>query len=254
MRIQSSFKDYYDWVQHAYGGGDPKIIYARRPLRALLDAQAKDEKDSQIRKSVMGDVDVFVEQWERLRPPFRLVRPGTDLEEGVVRWLAVCGKVWPMLNVGERGLEAKWEIVDVDRHQQYLRPVRFQQFDDKDREWLETIRQYVAPGQELKQVVALAKVLRSPVFTITSDGWAPDWKARDWSAPWCVTVDASCPVLGEIGLPALYPAEQLYQDLSYFLCNRMQASPDMAPRTPMTDKEKISQHGFDLKQSFRHRK
>jgi len=69
-----------------------------------------------------------------------------------------------------------------------------------------------------------------------------------------VRVDENIPILGDIGLAAVYPAEQLYQDLSYFIVNTMKDSPDMAKPSSITDKEKISSHGFDLKMSFRHRK
>jgi kynurenine formamidase len=60
-------------------------------------------------------------------------------------------------------------------------------------------------------------------------------------------------VLADLGLPRIYDAQQLYQDLSYFLGNQMHENPDTKPPVNISDKDRIAQHGFD-QQSFRHRK
>lgn len=65
------------------------------------------------------------------------------------------------------------------------------------------------------------------------------------------------PNLSEIkGLAKVYTPEQIYQDISYWVTNVLNTSPDVQPAgaPPQTDKEKIVAHGLDLKQSFRHRK
>ncbi|MCM1129482.1 MAG: hypothetical protein NC211_06685 [Alistipes senegalensis] len=47
------------------------------------------------------------------------------------------------------------------------------------------------------------------------------------------------PLLGKPGLEEVYPAGQLYQDISYYLANIIRESPDIMPETKMTDQEKI---------------
>lgn len=62
------------------------------------------------------------------------------------------------------------------------------------------------------------------------------------------------PNLQELGIASVYSPEQLYQDLSYFIGNIMKDNPDINPPVIIEDIHKITGHGFDLKQSFRHRK
>ena len=61
-------------------------------------------------------------------------------------------------------------------------------------------------------------------------------------------VENKIPRLGEIGFGKIYPAEEIYQDLSYFIDNVMYIE---EKNIIMSDKEKVVSHGFDLKSSFR---
>ena len=59
------------------------------------------------------------------------------------------------------------------------------------------------------------------------------------------------PILGDIpNFVSMYPAEQIYQDISYFFLNQVNGSPDIDPPVVLDDKFKIEYHGFD-KVSFR---
>jgi hypothetical protein len=69
-----------------------------------------------------------------------------------------------------------------------------------------------------------------------------------------VYVDPNVPILSDLNFHKFYSSEQMYQELAYFMGNTMKVSPDLSPPSKMTDKEKIMGHGFDIKQSFRHRK
>ena len=69
-----------------------------------------------------------------------------------------------------------------------------------------------------------------------------------------IVIDKNIPILQEYGINHYIQPEQLYQDIAYYVSNKMVTSPDLEVHDNMTDKEKIVQHGFDLKQSFRHRK
>ena len=62
------------------------------------------------------------------------------------------------------------------------------------------------------------------------------------------------PILSELGIPNIIPAEKIFQELSYFIGNIMKESPDIAPPVEIENDLRIEGHGFDLKQSFRHRK
>jgi hypothetical protein len=54
-------------------------------------------------------------------------------------------------------------------------------------------------------------------------------------------------------MPALIPATQMYQELSYFMGNTIKEHPDTEPPVEVSNNCKIINAGFDLKQSFRHR-
>jgi hypothetical protein len=62
--------------------------------------------------------------------------------------------------------------------------------------------------------------------------------------------DFGMPRLSDFGVAAYYPAEQIYQDIVAFIGWLVDNPP--LPNT-QTNEGKIISHGFDLKQSFRHR-
>lgn len=61
-------------------------------------------------------------------------------------------------------------------------------------------------------------------------------------------VSNKIPRLGELGFGKIYPAEEIFQDLNYFMDNVMYQE---EKHDTMSDKEKVVSHGFDLKNSFR---
>ena len=64
-------------------------------------------------------------------------------------------------------------------------------------------------------------------------------------------IEGKLPRLGELGFAALFSAEQMYQNLSYFVGNYLRESADLKPPVTISDRDRILQHGFDLKKSFR---
>lgn len=223
MRISSQFKDYYDYVAHLYGGGDPSILYLRNRLSPLSDFGTPTEV-------TVKHSDVF-----GLPNPYHKSSPSSFW---MFKWLAVCGKYYLLVskvNYGEVDY-APWEILDKKKHQNlFERLTGTRRFDPPKPEnyWVGNFQ----PG-----LVELSRKINAPVFTFSP------W--RDGT----VHVDGEIPILADLDFHRFYHPDQMYQELSYFLGNVIKESPDMMPATNMTDKEKISQHGFDIKQSFRHRK
>jgi len=67
----------------------------------------------------------------------------------------------------------------------------------------------------------------------------------------------SVPRLADIkGFAKKYSSDQIYQDISYWVANVMNGSPDLMPEPnpELTDVERVLSHGFDKRVSFRHRK
>lgn len=218
MIIQSKFKDYYDHVAHAYGGGDPKIVYRRDRLQPLRFVPG-----FHFREFVATSFPASPELVQHVNYLTRLEVEG--------RLLCVAGKYF-------RCSGSKNFVVQ-DPSTQAVAPSR------KFRMPRGKVFQY---GKLDAELVQLSRAVGAPVFVIERYSYI------DSNYDTCgLLIQPDIPKLGEIGLAAYYPAEQLYQDLSYLMGNLMHDCPDLKPPSSVSDKDKIVQHGFDVKQSFRHR-
>ena len=100
-------------------------------------------------------------------------------------------------------------------------------------------------------ILELTKKVGSPVYRIESINF-------DWSDPdrkLIARIDKKTPRLSDIkGMVALFDPQQTYQEISYAITNLLNPNPDITPPVFVSDKYKIQAAGFDMKQSFRHRK
>lgn len=230
MKIISQFKDYYDYVAHLFGGGDDKIVYNRKRIG---------EYDQSNSFAITRPLKVPFSKAISFNIPFRLKDVNAWGSFNGFTWLIVCGRPYPLVRLdgspyGTFSRDDKWEIFDEVKHADMV---------VSEKSFYMSQDHYTKVGVELPVLVELSKVVGHPVFVVDSFG------GRNSD----VVVNGECPNLGQLGLAAQYPAEQIYQDLAYFIVNKMKDSPDLAPASPVTDKEKIVQHGFDVRKSFRHR-
>lgn len=233
MRIKSVFKDYYDYQATIYGIDD-SIIYNRS---RIVETQVVDNIYG--RQIIENDLTINnFRDW-------LYHMPETDY-----RYRSDDTYHFDLLVVGDKifVLTAKY---DVD-----IGDFRYILVDENHPAFIKYkhIRNTVANIQSDKvlaeNTVRLCREVGHPVFIVKGIH-----QSRRNRLDIEITIRGRCPILKDIeGLVAHYPAEQIFQDLSYFLVNMMKTSPDESPISPMTDKEKIVQHGMDLKQSFRHRK
>lgn len=225
MKIKSRFKDYYDYVAHAYGGGDERVTYVREPLK---DEQLEILSDDRV------DFDC----------------PGLSETKSRVKYLVINGLVYVLLATIEDGVvTGPYKLYTEENFKDKLDILsvryRWSPFNIKP-----GTPEYWARffARENNAALAISKFIQQPVFLINSYGYDYVLKKRR------VVIDKNIPVLSDYGIPHYIQPEQLYQDIAYFVSNKMVTSPDLEVHDNMTDKEKIVQHGFDLKQSFRHRK
>jgi hypothetical protein len=205
MKIHSRFKDYYDWVAHKYGGGDPKIVYNReRVVPAKMDGCFTYEQTVKIPK----EMGIYIPH--QYDSPFRR-------EHVEYRGLVVAGRWYILAQRVERNTSGfgyrtvkPWTIVTDEP----------------------------GTGGYEEKAAEIAKFVKAPVFTIE---------------PFQYAVEGRVPILNDLGLPALLSAEQCYQEIALFLGNVLNVVPD-GPAVPATDVQKAEAHGFDKRQSFRHRK
>jgi hypothetical protein len=221
MKIQSRYKDYYDYVAHAYGGGDERVTYVREPLKDEFTVITTDSNPN-------------------------LPSPRLDELMTRIKWLAINGRVYTMVAVKDDYSVGDYQLFTEDNFGAIIDDI-----EPKYR-WKWTSRQSVNWekyfGVENEVVTVISRVIRQPVFMIESARW--DWKERHYK----IVLDKNIPNLAKQGISSHIQPEQMYQDIAYYVSNKMVDSPDLMVNDNMTDKEKIVQHGFDLKQSFRHRK
>jgi len=227
MKIISSYKDYYDHIAHLYGGGDPKITYARHRLGVV----EQHSTDTFIRGLDIEQAGLPDSGFDELYRSFKYK----------TKWLAINGKLYLLLaDVGDpyHPKPDVWTVLNETRHPQAWAMLH------ASRGWWHRDREPVNYlGREMPAVLELSRKLDAPVFTFTSSN------RRSMGH-----VDGNVPILAPLGIPALISASQLYQDIAYFIGNTMKGAPDLMPATAQTNKEKITAAGFDLVQSFRHRK
>ena len=215
MRIISKFKDYYDFIADINGGGDPKIVYVRNRAERQYCA----DKFDSYRLRVIRDI---------------------NLKDGYsAKGLSIAGVFYVVI---------RSYTVDLPTgHYEYTPWRIYQKGESRLLDILTSGRRLWSTDSEVKyahgmpgaDLLAISKFLKTPVFTFHPNG----------------QVEKDVPILKDLGLPSVIPPDQMYQNLSYFVGNLMQNSPDLTP-TPnpgQTDKERALSHGFDAKISFRHR-
>jgi hypothetical protein len=229
MKIQSSFKDYYDFVANQYGGGDPRVVYERKRLSS----------ENPEFGSCYGSKKVLIQNCP-------LIDPGTFGDEHSVRlmYLIIAGKAYLITHPDDDS------SIDVNTYQLTSAEDFFKTIGQtrKNWQWFYPQRFGVEFEKEHPFLIELSRVVGAPVFAIrTINHGYPRTESAE------IVIHGQCPVLEKIGFPALIPATQMYQDLAYFVGNTMKPVPDTDPPVAVSNREKILKAGFDLKRSFRHR-
>jgi|LakMenE18May11ns_1017448.scaffolds.fasta_scaffold9790241_2 hypothetical protein len=215
MKIITKFKDYYDFYSTNFGGPDPKVVYERHLLNDLSQIYFND--DSKIKND---EVDLVL----------RLANTIYDYD---FRWLIVCGKKFLLFRKSEYPKTQIWTAyknsTEVEKHLNLLKGKRsrWEVYPRKTPEY------YM--GEFSQKNLDFCIKHKSPVVVIEGGRFTTD-----------------TPILGDIiNFVSMYPAEQIYQDISYFMLNQINGSPDIDPPVVLDDKFKIEYAGFDKKYSFR---
>lgn len=101
-----------------------------------------------------------------------------------------------------------------------------------------------------QKLILLSKQVGTPVFIINDIDYIN--KSNRKSNDIYYKLDINIPCLNNIsGFSQLIPPQTAYQELYYFIINVINNNPDIVPPVEVNNTQKIIQHGFDLKQSFR---
>ena len=226
MKIKSKFTDYYDHVAHIYGGGDPKCVYVRMPFNEEIALHIK----STNRDAFSGRFDLRWNQYINGTEKFL-----------TYKILVVAGKAYLLASkYGANSFREPYKLYTPENFPDFFNGKQskfmFYGLRPQPTEFI---------GNNNPIYTEISRVVGTPVFTIIDNTY--------YKEGYDIRVDKNIPILKDYGIPALISAEQMYQDLSYFVGNTIRGSPDLIVHDNMSDKEKTLQHGFDLKQSFRHR-
>lgn len=218
MYIISPVKDYYDYLSHIYGP-DKSITYSRRPF-----------DKTKFELSGMGHITITQKNLPSVPCKYY---SRSEFDKYDFKLVSICAKPYLIIKYVT---DSKFELYEKSKFSDTL-------FNSLNRRSYFTKESYLSQlGKESKALLEVSRKLDAPVFCL-------DVNYRNDTA----YIDVNIPILGDLGIASIYPPDQIYQDISYFLCNTIRPSPDTLVNDNLTSKEKIISHGFDLKQSFRHR-
>lgn len=242
MIIKSDFKDYYDFLGRIHGC-DPMIVYVRNRHPGDM---------MQVPKFIRGKWKMIEEEADHFSITFKdrltafsltphrrdLFGRGfnqvRDLVDWSVRPVFVCGKAFPIV-----------EHANTPAHV----------FNEQS-----PLYELLSEQNLHSTIKALQPVSSTAIENLHKQTGLPILELHpfnSWGNAGTKTIHIKCrpPKLSELSFVRVYPPEQIWQDLSYWIANKINDSPDMMPppRPPQTDLEKLQSHGFDKRTSFRHR-
>lgn len=223
MKIKSRFKDYYDYVEHANGGGDPLCVYMRDKIRPDVRAAYGTQHE-------MCEALLEIEGLPSI-PRSRHLKDADGNDTDVV-------VSYKGLMVAGRCFRIRQDLIPFKASAVVLRAEKIvKDWHIAPDEW-NNFRQ----GQALNVYVPACIEVGHPVFLYDDKG--PYYNRH--------TVYGHTPKLGPLGLAQYISAEQLYQEIAFFISNVLK--PIEVASAPLPDIQKVDSHGFDRKVSFRHRK
>ena len=169
-------------------------------------------------------------------------------EEDKVSWLAIAGRLYLLVGTRERLSDPMNFSVISENNPAYARLIN--KFTQRRVFYEKTYGLSELVGAMEPALLPISRTLKAPVFVISNIFYPATHRDRRH----VLIVDRAIPILGRLGVPAVYSPAQIYQDMAYFMGNTVHESPDILPPVNVSDRDRLIQHGFDTKISFRHRK
>lgn len=234
MKIISPFKDYYDYVGFIGGREDSRVVY-KRP--AFLPQSEKERKFSE--QGTLQNLPSLWGVWSRLNRE----------DDLYFCWCAIAGKQYLLArrvtynkHTGLAQGPSAWQFLHKNNSDYQLLLERKDRLDLFEEDSSCALKNWMGVSSDV--VTKISRKLKAPVFLFKQERtWGENAKT--------VEVYPQVPNLGALGLGKVLPAKQVYQEIEYFMSNLIYENPDTQPPAEVSDKDKIKQHGFDLKTSFR---
>lgn len=244
MKIISKFEDYYDYVGKI-NDTDDRVIYDRRAI-AQTDVKIK----GSIKRTYLENI-------------LRDLKLNYKLYEYALKYLVVFDKMYMLVNtipkkcdpIKRYDLNNEYKLLS-RKNEEHLPLIDSITNANNRYRWHANVLFYDIEEHFCRQDPLLINAcgeVKHPIFVITSiEHKTTTW--RDENITTVLKIDENIPVLKDLGFSSIMKPEILYQEIEYFISNVLRENPDIKPPVEISDKHKIPQHGFDVKQSFRHRK
>ena len=250
MKIRSKFKDYYDYVGQRFGE-DPDCTYVRGKVPnagkvefAKLNrwgyAQSGNPFDRISRTDERSRIDYEVEYVVAGEMVFPVAKVSTRTDASDARDYNE-----QTYDVSYRLLDEElflWIVSDVasnawSPYRYYNR--RMGEYVPREKAW-ESFKESLADTSFVAKCRELLVKHQVPVIKVryeTGDG--------------CV-VSHDTPILRDHGIASVVDAGAMWQNIYSTMTNVLRPNPDRDPPVEISNRDKISKAGFDLKTSFRH--
>lgn len=216
MKIQSRFKDYYDFISHRFGQ-DPNCVYVREPFRV-----GKGRHIETVDVEVGKNFPYFYQN------PYRYRNIGDVSYE--LEFIVAASHVIPFLRTRVYAGRETFRMITWLEYDQIFGMGWGGKPD----------RPLVPEGEALADLI---RKVGAPVFHLRSNGGYREHT---------VEVFRRIPVLQDLGFPAVIPAPVMWQDIYTTLSSVLRKDPDKAPPVTLANDDRVHAAGFDLKTSFRH--
>jgi len=235
MKIQSKFKDYYDYVGQQFGE-DPQTVYIRNKVDPKRLTFIK-RRDLQTHETLVNSFKFFNVRHD--------TATNTDWK---VIYIVAGAYIFPMAFGTKETYHPSTQETSVSNV--------YANLDESFYQWISsytithprtgrirsygTARSYQQFREALEKPDFKAKVrtmiveLDTPVFLLRETG-----------------VDKRVPVLADYGIPSLVSPTEMWQNIYTTLTNALRNDPDKDPPVTLANNQRIEKAGFDLKTSFR---
>jgi hypothetical protein len=273
INTSSANKDYYDYLAHVYGV-DTNIVYNRidliqrgnKPKSSWPQTKKEKEMYEKYREGEWNSVvPVFVENARNMEQMWfshfhnDYYSNRDQIHDGYYGWISICGNIFPVVKVRDNYSElVKCELILPDTTPKtYQRVWHHNTVYNHKKQRYENRRRLIDYEQTCIDMVSLkthplldeiSRQLKQPVFLIQN---YKDSKESRLDMQY--DIYRYIPNLAELGLPKFIDADSMYKCITAYFQNVINTSPDKEPPAEVDNKQKILQHGFDTKISFRHR-
>lgn len=242
MKIQSKYKDYYDYISHKFGA-DPNTVYVRNtiPISEKIDLRKlpswKSDTDYYHRDT---NARVFYDSLAGNRDEYD--KSGRLTLSYKLQFVVVGDHVIPVVKETKPGWMDADHIVQKESYEKFepLSSAHSHLLTPKPSRYLVDLRPRMPSLPSSAQLQELIRAVGVPVFRILER----DRRDR-------LHIAEKVPNLSDMNIPSVLPAEAAWQSIYTTLTSVLRIDPDKAPPVVVGEKYRIEAAGFDLKTSFR---